>query len=102
MQSLCPQCLVAGVHRWIRYSKRRRLEDRLKHSFVCGACRYSWIRVSFCNGPSPLQKTFKRVYYLMVLKIGVRKRKEKEKKRITAVSSVGLPSTMDRAGHALA
>ena len=85
MQSLCPQCSVAGVPRWIWQNKRRRIQDRVRYSFVCGACGYSWIRVIFSNELSFLQKTFKRVYYLMVLKIGVRKRKEKEKKRITAV-----------------
>ena len=42
----------------------------------------------FCDGPSLLQKTFKLVYYLMVLKIGVRKRKEKARKRITAVCAL--------------
>lgn len=88
MQSLCPQCLVAGVHRWITHSHRRRLPGRLKHSFACGACRYSWIRVAFYKDRSPLQKTFQLVYYLMVLKIGVRKRKEKEKKRIAAVCAL--------------
>ncbi len=92
VQSLCPQCMVAGVHRWIPHSHRRRLPGRAKHSFVCGACRYSWIRVIFCDGPSSLQKTFKLVYYLMVLKIGVRKRNEKEKKRITAVCALSRVS----------
>lgn len=84
--------MIAGVYRWIPHSHRRRLPDRFKHSFVCGACRYSWIRVTVCNGPSALQKTFKLVYYLMVLKIGVRKRKEKEKKRITAVCALSRVS----------
>ena len=93
MQSLpCPQCFIAGVHRWIPHSRTRRLPDRAKHFFVCGACQYRWIRVVFCDGPSPLQKTFKLVYYLMVLKIGVRKRKEKERKRITAVYALSRVS----------
>ena len=95
MQSLCSQCLVAGVHRWVWHSNRRRLQDRVRYSFVCGACGYSWIRVIFSNEPSLLQKTFKRVYYLMVLKIGVRKRKEKEKKRITAVCALSRVSDLN-------
>lgn len=60
---------------------------------MCGACGYSYIRVE--DEPNLLQKTFKRVYYLMVLKIGVRKRKEKEKKRITALCALSRVSDLN-------
>ena len=49
----------------------------------------------FCDGPSLLQQTFNLVYYLMVLKIGVRKRKEKERKRITAVCALSRLSDLN-------
>ena len=89
MHSLCVQCSIAGVHRMVLHCMMRRYDGgaQILYAFQCEACGYRWRRTNYSNVLffNLLKKTFKRAYYLMVLKIGVRKRKEKERLRITAL-----------------
>ena len=55
-----------------------------KFWFTCQYCNYEWTWMS----DRRLKKAFMRVYYLMLLKIGVRKRQEKEKARFIALCAL--------------
>lgn len=91
------QCSIAGVRREIPYRMIRGFNGtKRKCCFHCAYCDYRWTDQNYnVLLFALLKKTFMSVYYLTVLQIAARKRKEKLKARITVLCALSKMSQLN-------